>query len=115
MITALAVCGEEIAPSLGTAAEFLLLNEKAEIISRLSFGEKIPVFLNRHRVNLLVCGGIGCCMMDLLTAMGIKVVPGISGTADEVREKIRSGTLRPGRQYTCSEHGRTCGACPGTF
>ena len=115
MITALAVCGEEIAPTLGSAADFLMLNEKAEIVSRLPCTEKIPGFLKRHSVELLICGGIGCCMMDLLSAMGIKAVPGVTGTVSEIREKIRSETLRPGQRYTCAEHDRTCGACPGTF
>ena len=109
MITVLAVSGEELAPTLGGAAEFLLLDEKNEILSRLPCTEKIPGFLKRHQVKRLVCGGIGSCMMDLLSAMGTEVIPGISGTAAEVRDKIRSGTLRPGQSYSCAEHGRTCG------
>ena len=115
MITALAVSGEELAPTLGSAAEFLLLDEKNEILSRLPCSEKIPGFLKHHQVKRLVCGGIGCCMMDLLSAMGIELIPGVTGTAAEIRDKIRSGTLRPGQRYTCAEHGRTCGACPGSF
>ena len=115
MITALAVCGDEIAPTLGSASDFLLLNEKDESLSRLPCTEKIPAFLQRQQVGLLVCGGIGCCMMDLLSAMKIQVIPGVSGPVAEVREKLRSGTLLPGKQFTCTEHGRTCGACPGSF
>ena len=115
MIAALAVCGEELAPTLGGATEFLLLDEYAEILSRLPCAEKIPGFLKRHQVKQLVCGGIGCCMMDLLASMEIEVIPGVTGTAAEVRGKIRSGTLLPGQHYTCTEHGRTCGACPGSF
>ena len=115
MIAALAVCGEELAPTLGSATEFLLLDGKSEILSQLPCAEKIPGFLKRHSVELLICGGIGCCMMDLLSSMGIEVIPGVTGTTAEVGEKIRSGTLRPGQHYTCAEHGRTCGACPGSF
>ncbi len=115
MIAALAVCGDDIAPTLGSAADFLLLNENVEILSRLPCTEKIPAFLKHHQVGLLVCGGIGCCMMDLLSAMKIELIPGVSGPVAEVREKLRSGTLLPGTQFTCAEHGRTCGACPGSF
>ena len=115
MITALAVFGEALAPTLDSAAEFLLLDDRNEILSRLPCAKKIPVFLNRLQVKRLVCGGIGCCMMDLLASMGIEVIPGVAGTAAEVRDKIRSGTPRPGQRYTCAEHGRTCGSCPGTF
>ena len=115
MITALAVFGEALAPTLGSAAEFLLLDDNNEILARLPCEEKIPVFLKRRQVKRLVCGGIGCCMTDLLASMGIEVIPGVTGTAAEVRDKIRSGTLRPGERYTCAEHGRTCGACPGSF
>ena len=115
MITALAVSGEELAPTLGGAAEFLLLDETAVILSRVRSSDKIPASLKSHSVERLICNGIGCCMMDLLSSMDIQVVPGVSGTVAEVREKLRSGTLRPGQQYTCAEHGRTCGACPGSF
>ena len=115
MIAALAVCGEELAPTLGSAEEFLLLDENAGELSRLPCSGKIPGLLKQHGVELLVCGGIGCCMMDLLSAMGIEVVPGVSGSINDVQDKIRSGSLRPGQQYTCAELGRTCGSCPGSF
>ena len=115
MITALAVSGDELAPTLGSAAEFLFLDETGESLSRIRSGVKIPILLERHQVKRLVCGGIGCCMMDLLSSMGIEVIPGVTGRIGEVREQIRSGTLQPGEKYTCSERGRTCGTCPGSF
>ena len=115
MTTALAVSGNRIAPTLGQTSEFLLLNGNGEELGSFRPAEKIPPFLKRHQVKILICGGIGCCMMDLLSAMKIKVIPGISGEISDVRKQFNSGNLHPGEKYTCAERGHTCGTCPGSF
>ena len=114
MKTALAVDeSDHLSATLGSAAGFLLLSGEDQM--RLVPAEKIPMFLRKHQVGTLICNGIGNCMKDLLTSMGIEIIPGVSGVASEVIDRYRSGTLVPGEKYSCADHGRTCGECPGSF
>ena len=114
MKTAFAVSGNSMAATLGSAGAFVLLGEDHQQ-ERVVCDGNIPQFLKRHRTEVLVCSGIGNCMKDLLTAMNIKVIPGVSGRTDEVIGKYLAGTLAPEQKYSCADHGRTCGECPGTF
>ena len=114
MKTALAVDkSDHLSVTLGSTAGFILLS--GEERTRLILAEKIPLFLRKHQVGTLICNGIGNCMKDLLTSMGIEIIPGVSGGAAEVIARYRSGTLVPGEKYSCADHGRTCGECPGSF
>ena len=113
MKTALAIEQDRMSPTLGTASAFILLSGERQ--ETLACDEKIPQFLKKHQVGTLICNGIGNCMKDLLTSMGIEIIPGVSGVASEVIGRYRSGTLVPGEKYSCADHGRTCGECPGSF
>ena len=114
MKTALPVQNNRIAASLGSAEELILADDRQ--IRRITpCPRNIPLFLKQNGVDTLICNGIGNCMKDLLASMRIGIVPGISGTVPEVLEKYRNGILIPGRNYSCADHGRTCGECPGTF
>jgi len=114
MKAAFAVSDSSMAPSLGHASAFILLDEDARRERSVSVGN-IPLFLKRRQVGTLICSGIGSCMKDLLGSMDITVIPGVSGDADEVIARYLAGTLVPGEKYSCADHGRTCGECPGTF
>ena len=111
--TALAVERNRMAATLGRAPEFILLSGEGQ--ETLACTEKIPAFLKKNQVETLICNGIGNCMKDLLTSMGIEVIPGISGEVCEVVASYRAGKLVPGEKYSCADHGRTCGECPGSF
>lgn len=113
MRVAIAAGHDEMAPTLGGTTEFVLLSGERQ--ERLPCTEKIPAFLKKHRVGLLICNGIGNCMLDLLTALRIEVVPGVKGKVPEVIRQYRAGELKRGEKYSCADHGRTCGSCPGTF
>ena len=113
MKTALAIQQDRMSPTLGTVSAFILLSgERQETVS---CNEKIPLFLKKHQVELLICDGIGNCMKDLLGTMGIKVLPGVRGGIGEVIALYRAGKLAAGEKYSCADHGRTCGECPGSF
>ena len=114
MKTAFAVSDSCMAATLGSAGACVLLEDDGSR-QRIVCSGNIPQFLKRHRTEVLVCSGIGNCMKDLLTSMNITVVPGVSGRTDEVIGKYLAGTLAPGQKYSCADHGRTCGECPGTF
>ena len=113
MKTAVSLCGQEIAGSLGKTNEFLLFSEDSE--ERVVCLEKIPLFLKKNGVEVLICNGIGNCMMELLKTMKIEVIPGVAGDVQQVKESFLAGTLVPGEKYSCTDHGESCGACAGTF
>ena len=114
MKTVFAVSDDGMAATLGSAREFILLEEDLRQ-ERIVCSGNIPRLLKRHQTEVLVCNGIGNCMKDLLTALNITVIPGVSGAVDEVIAKYLAGTLVPGEKYSCADCGRTCGECPGTF
>ena len=113
MITAIAAEKDQISATLGKTLEFVLLEDRQ--IRRIPCREKIPSFLQKNQVEILVCNGIGNCMLELLNSLHIKVIPGVEGKLPEVIVKIQTGTLRPGECYSCADHGMTCGACSGNF
>ena len=113
MVTAFTVCGQQISETLGTATEFLLSADGME--KTVVCSEKIPIFLKKFGVKVLVCNGIGNCMMDLLGTMGIEVIPGVTGEIRQVMESYQAGTLTAGEKYSCTDRGESCGACAGTF
>lgn len=114
MKAAFAVSGTSMAASLGAASAFILLDDDRHT-ERAACSGNIPLFLKRCQAGTLVCNGIGNCMKDLLASMEITVIPGVSGPADAVIARYLAGTLAPGEKYSCADHGRTCGECPGTF
>ena len=114
MKAAFAVADSSMAASLGAASVFILLDDDLHREPAVCSGN-IPLFLKRRAVGVLVCGGIGNCMKDLLASMNITVIPGVSGEADEVIARYLAGTLVPGEKYSCADHGRSCGECPGSF
>ena len=70
-------------------------------------------------VEVLVCGGIGMGAQNALQSAGIRLYPGVSGSADEAVKALVNGTLRydpethyghhgHGGEHTCGSHG--CGS-----
>ena len=113
MKAAFAVKGDVISNTLGGCSEFVLISGADS--ERVPCAGKIPVLLKKLQVDALICGGIGNCTMDLLESMGIEIIPGVVGTVEEVVKTFRSGALTRGVNYSCTDHGRSCGECPGCF
>ncbi|MBR7156286.1 MAG: NifB/NifX family molybdenum-iron cluster-binding protein, partial [Lentisphaeria bacterium] len=106
--------GDQIAPTLGSSQQFLLLNENGtqEILPAVG---NMAEILHQNQVTTLICSNIGNCMLEVLSQRRIKVIPGISGTIDEVLTLYRQNKLRPGKNFTCTENGCICGDCPGNY
>ena len=113
MITAISLSGDQIAETLGTTETFLILSDSGT--ERMPCTGKIPLLLKKKGVTCLVCNGIGNCMVDLLHTMKIKIIPGVNGTIAEIIQKLKSGSLSPGVNYSCTDHEKSCGICPGNF
>ena len=79
--TALAVCGEVMAPSLGTAGEFVIISGNA--VERCLRTGKLLHFLQEQQIDVVICNGIGNCTAAMLAALGIAVIPG-KGNDDDI-------------------------------
>ncbi len=56
----------------------------------------LPQFLHEKEVSCIIAGGMGQRAVQLFAQQGIKVVVGVSGTIDDVVNKIADGSLEGG-------------------
>ena len=61
-------------------------------------------FLENHKVDVLICGGIGGGAKSALSAAGIKLYGGVSGNADEAVEALLKNTLEYNPEVRCNHH-----------
>jgi len=111
--TAIAICGEKIAPTVGSAESFIFLSGNAQRLVPRECG--IALFLEKHNIKTLICGNIGNCLLEVLRQKNIEVIPGVSGGWQDAAAAFRNRTLHCGKNYTCSEQGQICGDCPGNY
>lgn len=55
----------------------------------------LAAFLANKGIDTVICGGVGAPMVGKLQALGIKVIPGVTGNADEAVQAMLGGTLQP--------------------
>ena len=74
-------------------------------------------FLAAHKVDTLICGGIGGGAQMALGEAGIQIYGGVSGSADEAVKALLAGALDYNPNVRCSHHdhehgegGHTCGS-----
>ncbi len=72
-------------------------------------------FLRAAEVEVLICGGIGMGAKNILNEVGIKLLPGVTGNADEMVKNYLAGTLTYDPNVECHhhdhEHGHGEGHC----
>ncbi|MBE6623550.1 MAG: dinitrogenase iron-molybdenum cofactor biosynthesis protein [Ruminococcaceae bacterium] len=61
-------------------------------------------FLCDMGVNALICGGVGMGARIALDEAGIKLMPGVSGSADDAVQSYISGTLNFNPDAQCNHH-----------
>lgn len=72
-------------------------------------------FLSEHKVEILICGGIGGGAINALSEVGIKIYGGVTGNTDEAVKAFLEGTLNYNPDVKCSHHdhehsdGHSCG------
>ena len=72
-------------------------------------------FLAEHRVDVLICGGIGGGAQLALAEAGIRLFGGVSGDVDDAVESLLAGQLVYNPGVGCNHHdhkqseGHTCG------
>jgi len=69
----------------------------------------IPQFLHEKGVECIVAGGMGRRATEFFNDLGIKAIVGVTGSIDEVTEKILNGTLKGGESLCAPGSGRGYG------
>ena len=94
--------GELLDAHFGKAAGFTVFEiegKEARFVELLSAAglqhqhEGLASMFKRNGVDVLVCGGVGGGMINGLTAIGLEVVTGASGSVAEVAKMYASGNL----------------------
>ena len=66
-------------------------------------------FLSSHKVDTLICGGIGGGAQQKLSEAGIRLFGGVSGSADEAVTNLLAGKLSYDPDVHCEHHDREHG------
>ena len=88
----------------------------SEVVSTEGYGHgALAGILGAMDVDVLICGGIGGGAKTALSAEGIRLYGGVSGSADAAVEDLLAGKLGFDPDVRCSqhgshEHGGTCGS-----
>ncbi len=67
----------------------------------------LPPFLAEKGANIVIAGGMGPRAVDLFSAQGIQVIPGIQGSIDDVVQAFIAQELKPGSNL-CGSKGGDC-------
>ena len=79
----------------------------SQVVSAVGSGHgALAGFLQGHRVNVLICGGIGGGARTALADAGIQLYPGASGDADKQVADLLAGQLAFDPDTQCSH---SCG------
>ena len=62
-------------------------------------------FLKMGGVDAVICGGIGGGARNALAEAGIRLCPGVTGSADEAAAALAAGTLQYDADAQCDHHG----------
>jgi uncharacterized metal-binding protein/predicted Fe-Mo cluster-binding NifX family protein len=124
--------GERVAPRCTIADSVLLITVKRrrileESVLALTSATWLELagLLTDQDVDALVCGGISRSTRESIQSQDVEVIDNVAGTAEEVVDALRRGTLRPGFGLAVAERGGepaggaadgegTAAAAPGT-
>ncbi len=100
MKIAMPVCGNRLSTVFDTADELLMLETGPGVApeqSRARWKEDTVIArtaqIKESGVQVLICGALSGSVARMLNAAGVRVIPFIRGTVDEVLEAFCNGTL----------------------
>lgn len=77
----------------------------SQIVSAAGSGHgALAGFLREHGVDTLICGGIGGGARQALDELGIRLYPGVSGSADASVAAFLDGALHYNPDTVCQHH-----------
>ena len=86
---------------------------KSLLKSNGSGHSELAGLLKDHKIDVLICGGIGSSALDMLLQAGIVVVPGQQGDVEVAVAAYMDGSLLASNVPVCSGHeeGQGCAGC----
>lgn len=118
MIVAAAYENGDIFPHFGRTEYFKIYRiedgkvASSEVLSTEGAGHSLIVgWLMEHKVDAVICGGVGGGEVGFLTKAGIRIIAGVSGSADKAVEALLKGELEGVSDPTCQHeegHGEGC-------
>lgn len=87
--------------------------QSAELVSANGSSHgALASLLEKHKIDALICGGIGAGARTALAEAGIELYPGVTGDADACVKAFLKGELSYHPDTVCSHHhegGHDCG------
>lgn len=87
-----------VAKSLSSCQEFLILAEEngeptgKELVTCLGDGHvRLLSFIGQYAIDVLICGELGIASRNALEMLGVLLVPGVTGSAEEAAAKFLVG------------------------
>ena len=103
MRIAISTDGEFVSAHFGRCPSFTIVDIENDNIAKKEIVDNpghhpgfIPQFLHEKGVQCIIAGGMGMRATGFFNEFGIETIVGISGTVNEVIEKILKGTLEGG-------------------
>jgi len=103
MRVAISTDGDFVSAHFGRCPSFTIVDiDNGKLISRQSIANPghhpgfLPQFLHQKGVKYIIAGGMGQRAEGLFVQAGIQIIVGVSGSIDEVIDKIIKGTLEGG-------------------
>lgn len=103
MKIAISTEGNTVSSHFGRCPAFTILEiENGQLVNRKIIDNPghhpgfLPQFLHDKGVECIIAGGMGHRAVGLFAEQNIKIIVGITGTIDEIIEKIQKGTLKGG-------------------
>lgn len=70
----------------------------------------LPIFLDKHGIDVIISGGMGKGAIDLFNKKDIEIITGASGNTDEIIKMYLSGKLESNNLICNSHsHSNSCG------
>jgi predicted Fe-Mo cluster-binding NifX family protein len=116
MKVAISTESNEVCPHFGRAPEFTFVSfEGNKVIAKdilpnpgHSVGS-IPQFINQQGASHIITGGMGHRAVGFFQQYGIEVIMGVTGSIDDVIQKIIDGTLEGGESLCAPGAGKGFG------
>lgn len=113
MRIAISIWDEKISPVLDTASKLLIIDDdmqkepsRFETYLLKQDISKRGHFIRNLNIHVLICGAVSRQLSEMLKAFGIEVIPGISGSVEDVLEAYQRGTLLSSKFFMpgCKSH-----------
>lgn len=114
MKVAIATEGQDVCQHFGMSPSFTVVEiHDGQVVQKTvqpnpgphNHGLLADHFLNQG-VTTVVVGGIGLGAREALASGGMSIIPGVSGSVDDVIQQLIAGTLEPGDSVCDHDHGQ---------